>query len=176
MRKQIVLAFANAFLSITAVQSYTSTKQEDTQVHKLLSRLIPVYRGRPFLNSSRVSLDRLLRQVIKRLISEIVLSNGKLLRLDACLTSVQELIACESSSVSSARSGLLRDVWTKLGANRKELRRYDLDLALLKDLAAHQKQASGRVTTVLATLREANHGLEGSREVQCWKCRGNQAY
>ena len=93
--------------------------------------------------------------------SEIELNHGKLLRLDACLTSIQELIAFESSSLSSARSGLLQDIWTKIGANRKELRRYDLDLALLKDLAACHKHAHGRLTTALAILGEARHGMEG---------------
>ena len=161
MHKKIVLAFAlnSTFHSITVVQAYASEKLEDTQVHKLLSWLISIFR-RPIQNPGRDALDYLL-QVLERLISEIELSNGKLLRLDACLTSIQELIAFESSSVSSARSGLLQDVWMKIGANRKELRRYDLDLALLKDLAALHKRASGRVTTALETLGEARHGMEG---------------
>lgn len=96
-----------------------------------------------------------------RLISEIELSNGKVLGLDGCLTSIQKIIARESSSVSLARSSLLQDVWTKLGANRKQLRKYDLDLALLEDLAVLYEQVSGRVAMALATLQEARDGMEG---------------
>jgi hypothetical protein len=158
MPKQVVLAFADAFHSITVVQAYASENLEGTQFHKLLSWLISIFRSGPFRN--RGALDYLLRE-LERLISEIELNNGKLLRLDACLTSIQELITIENSTVSSVRSSLQQDVWTKIGANRKELRRYDLDLALLKDLAARHKQASGRVMVALANLGEAWHGMEG---------------
>ena len=72
-----------------------------------------------------------------------------------------ELIARESSSAALAKPSLLQGLW-KLG--RKELRRYDLDLALLKELAVHHKQASRRVITALATLREARDGMEGIKE------------
>ena len=74
---------------------------------------------------------------------------------------MQELIAGETFSVSSARSVLLQDAWTKFGANRKELRKYDLDLALLKDLAARHNHASRCVPTALETLRAARDGIEG---------------
>ena len=164
MHKQIVLnlAIINTLHRATVVRAYTSEQLEGTQAHgfKLLSWFISILRSRTFRNPSHDALDYLLRD-LERLTSEIELSNGRLLRLDTCLTSMQELIAGETFSVSSARSGLLQDAWTKIGANRKELRRYDLDLALLKDLAANHSHASRYVTTALETLRVVRDGIEG---------------
>jgi hypothetical protein len=79
------------------------------------------------------------------------------------LTSIEELIFLENSTVLSARSTLLHDTWTKIGGNRKELQKYDHDLALLKDVAFGHRQASGRVTVVSKTLREARSGMEEIR-------------
>ena len=154
-----ILASAN-ICSVTVVQANALEKLEGTRFHAM-----SIIRCDPFQNSVAAgifeqSLDHLLRH-LQGLISEIETHSRKLRTAEACLTSIQELIFHESFTLVTASSDLLQDVWTKIGSNRKELRKYEQDLALLKDLTFGRRLASGCVTRALKTLREARLGMEG---------------
>ena len=99
-------------------------------------------------------------QHLERVLFEIKTDDIHLLMLKEHLVILQDLIDAAISSVSSARAELWRDVWTKIGGNRKELRKYEQDLALLKDIAACHRQVFRHVMATLTTLRELKHSVE----------------
>ena len=153
--------------SVIVVQAFVSDKLDGTRVHRVFPWLMSVIRREPFQDSVGTKifeqvLGYFLRH-LERLISEIDISNGKLLKLEACLTSIEDLISPENFTMRSARTSLLRNIWLKIRGNRKEQQKYDSGLVLLKDLGAYHRQASRHVAAVLKTLREAKHGIEEIR-------------
>jgi exonuclease VII large subunit len=101
---------------------------------------------------------------LKRLIVEAEVNDKNLNDLEEQLNSLHELVSREDSSISSAKSDLLADLWTVLGGNRKKLRHFDSHLALLKDLTNYRKQAAAHVVAALQTLRGMAHDMEDMRE------------
>lgn len=102
-------------------------------------------------------------QHLERLLFEVKNADTKLHALKEQLIALQDFIRLENAYVSSARFDLEQDVWTKLGGNWRELRKYDRDLLLLKDLAACYRDALGHVTDALKTLRELRESVEEIR-------------
>jgi hypothetical protein len=101
---------------------------------------------------------------LQRLIIEAEINDQNLNELEENLYSLHELVAREDSSISSAKSDLLAELWTVLGGNRKRLRNFDGHLGLLKDLATYRKQAAVHVAAALQTLRGMAEDMEDMRE------------
>ena len=101
---------------------------------------------------------------LERLILEAEANEKNLNDLEERLATVYELVAREDSSISSARDDLLADLWTKLGANRKQLRNFDSHLGLLKDLGEYRQQARVHVTVALQMLRGMSGDMADMRE------------
>ena len=101
---------------------------------------------------------------LHRLIIEAEINDRNLNELEEQLNSLHELVAREDSSISSAKSDLLAELWTILGGNRKKLRNFDGHLGLLKDLATYRKQAAVHVAAALQTLRGMADDMEDMRE------------
>ncbi len=101
---------------------------------------------------------------LQRLIVEAEINDRNLNDLEEHLNSLHELVAREDSSISSAKSDLLADLWTQLGGNRKKLRNFDSHLGLLKDLSTYRKQAAVHVAAALQTLRGMAEDMEDMRE------------
>jgi len=101
---------------------------------------------------------------LQRLIVEAEINDRNLNDLEEHLSSLHELVAREDTSISSAKSDLLADLWTQLGGNRKKLRNFDSHLGLLKDLATYRKQAAVHIAAALQTLRGMAEDMEDMRE------------
>jgi hypothetical protein len=101
---------------------------------------------------------------MQRLIMEAETNLVNLNELEERLTTIHELVSREDSSLSSARSELLADLWTRAGGNRKTLRRYNRDLLMLKDLGEYRQQALVHVVTALQMLHSMSGEMEDLRE------------
>ena len=101
---------------------------------------------------------------LERLILEAEANEKNLNDLEERLATLHELVAREDSSISSAKSDLLADLWTKLGGNRRQLRNFNSHLGLLKDLGEYRQQARVHVTVALQTLRGMSGDMDDMRE------------
>ncbi|KAK6981382.1 hypothetical protein R3P38DRAFT_3333823 [Favolaschia claudopus] len=84
--------------------------------------------------------------------------------LIAHLSVLHEIISREDHSISSAKSDLLEELWTKVGGNRRKLRGYENHLHLLKGLTQYRQQALTHVVSALHTLTQMNEDIENLRE------------
>ena len=109
------------------------------------------------------AMNTLSRQ-LHRLIVEAEINDKNLNDLEEHLNSLHDLVVREDSSISSAKSDLLAELWTILGGNRKKLRNFDGHLGLLKDLATYRKQAAAHVAAALQMLRGMADDMEDMRE------------
>jgi hypothetical protein len=101
---------------------------------------------------------------LRRLVVEAEVSLSNLDRLEERLSTLHELVSREDSSISSAKSELLSDLWTMLGGNRRTLHGYEEHLVLLKDLGGYRKRALVHVVTALQTLQAMSEDMEDLRE------------
>jgi hypothetical protein len=101
---------------------------------------------------------------MRRLVVEAEVSLTNLDKLEERLTMLHELVSREDSSLSSAKSELLSELWTKVGGNRRTLRGYDEHLVLLKNLGEYRKRALVHVVTALQTLQAMSEDMEDLRE------------
>lgn len=101
---------------------------------------------------------------MRRLIVEAEVSLANLDKLEERLSTLHELVSREDSSLSSAKSELLSELWTKLGGNRRTLQGFDEHLVLLKNLGGYRKRALVHVVTALQTLQAMSEDMEDLRE------------
>ena len=101
---------------------------------------------------------------IQRLILELEVSTGNLNRLDEHLAAIHELCVREDLSLSIARNALLSDLWTILGGNRAQMRAFNTNLELLRDLGQYRRHAAAHIITAMETVREMGEELEDLRE------------
>ncbi|KAJ3869156.1 hypothetical protein EV359DRAFT_76988 [Lentinula novae-zelandiae] len=105
-----------------------------------------------------------LSTTIERLVVEAEVQLANLERLEERLSMLHELVSREDSTISSAKSELLSELWTKLGRNKRTLRGYDDHLKLLNGLGEYRKQALVHVVSSLQTLRALSDDMEDIRE------------
>ncbi|EPQ52782.1 hypothetical protein GLOTRDRAFT_117490 [Gloeophyllum trabeum ATCC 11539] len=101
---------------------------------------------------------------LERVILEAQLQLSNLDKLEQHLTTLHEVVSREDSSLSSAKTELLSNLWTKLGRNRKTLRSFDQHLKLLKNVGGYRKRALAHVVGALQTLEAMNADIEELRE------------
>ncbi|KAJ3756755.1 hypothetical protein EV360DRAFT_84650 [Lentinula raphanica] len=101
---------------------------------------------------------------IQRLIMEAEIQVTNLERLEEHLSMLHELVSREDSTIVSAKSELLSELWTRLGGNRHTLKGYDNHLALLRGLGEHRKQALAHVISALQALQALSDDMEDMRE------------
>lgn len=101
---------------------------------------------------------------MERLILEAEINLKNLDRLEDHLSILHDIVSREDNTQSVARSELLSDLWTILGGNRKQVRRFDKTLQLLKNLSGYRKQALVHVVSALQTLRSMSDDMEDLRE------------
>jgi hypothetical protein len=128
----------------------------------------------PFLSTSKPTKDvvtqtfteamNVLSSSMQRLIVEAEVNLSNLDKLEERLGTLHELVSREDSSISSAKSELLSELWSKLGGNKKTLRGYDSHLVLLKNLSAYRKKALVHVVAALSTLQGMSEDMEDLRE------------
>ncbi|KAJ3899392.1 hypothetical protein F5879DRAFT_776125, partial [Lentinula edodes] len=105
-----------------------------------------------------------LSTIIQRLIllAEVELSNIE--KLEVHLSLIHEIVCREDSSISSAKTELLGEIWTRLGGNRRELKGHDAHLELLRGIGGYRKQALAHVISALQILRALSDDMEDMRE------------
>ncbi|KAJ3752163.1 hypothetical protein EV360DRAFT_55710 [Lentinula raphanica] len=101
---------------------------------------------------------------IQRLIMEAEIQVTNLERLEEHLSMLHELVSREDSTIVSAKSELLSELWTRLGGNRQALNGYDNHLALLRGLGERRKQALAHVISALQALQTLSDDMEDMRE------------
>ena len=101
---------------------------------------------------------------MERLIVEAEHSLHNLNTLEGKLVTLHEVVSREDSSISSAKTELLEELWTKIGGNQKGLRNFDHHLKLLKGLSVYRRQALIHVVAALETLRAMSEDMEDMRE------------
>jgi hypothetical protein len=101
---------------------------------------------------------------MQRLALEAVVSMLDLDKLEEHLKSIHEIVSREDSSISEARDELLENLWTKLGANQKQLRGMDKQLALLKGVGGYRDLARAHVVEALQVLELMAEEMEELRE------------
>jgi len=101
---------------------------------------------------------------MERLIIEAEINLANLNELEERLSTLHELVSREDSSLSSAKSELLAELWTILGGNKKTLRGYEKNLFLLQGLGEHRQQALVHVVAALQTLQSMSADMEDLRE------------
>lgn len=101
---------------------------------------------------------------MERLMLEVEHSLQDLNDLEGKLATLHEIIVREDSLISSAKSDLIEDLWTRLGGNRKSLKSLDNHLVLLQGLASYREQALVHVVSTAQTLQALSEDMEDIRE------------
>ncbi|KAI0042374.1 hypothetical protein FA95DRAFT_1682583, partial [Auriscalpium vulgare] len=78
---------------------------------------------------------------MRRLVIDAEISLADLERLEQRLISLNAIISREDSSLSSAQSELLSDLWTRLGGNRQAVRGFEEHRALLRNIGSYRQRA-----------------------------------
>ncbi|KAG7097747.1 hypothetical protein E1B28_005068 [Marasmius oreades] len=105
-----------------------------------------------------------LSNTIQRLIVEAEVQLANLEKLEEDLLVLHELIHREDTSISSQKSEIPSELWTKLGGNKARIEVFDKHLYLLKNLGVYRKQALAHVVAALQTLRALSDDMEDMRE------------
>ncbi|KDR80925.1 hypothetical protein GALMADRAFT_91615 [Galerina marginata CBS 339.88] len=101
---------------------------------------------------------------IARLIIEAEISLHDLNKLEEQLNSLHDIITREESSLTFEQSELLAQLWTILGGNKKDVRNFENNLALLKGLGTYRRQARRHVVVALEILRGMSDDMEDLRQ------------
>ncbi|KAF8190119.1 hypothetical protein BJ912DRAFT_850262 [Pholiota molesta] len=101
---------------------------------------------------------------MEQLIVEVEQNLRHLNNLEERLATLHVVVAHEEWSISTAKSDLLEDFWTKLGGNRKSLKSYECRLFLLKRWDRYRKQALVHVAAALQALQATSEDMEDMRE------------
>jgi hypothetical protein len=109
------------------------------------------------------AMDSLSSQV-ERLIIEAEANIENLNDLEERLNALHELVSREVKTIGSDREELLALLWTMLGGNRRELKNFNKNLAILKNVGMYRNQARMHVTATLQTLQSLSEDLEEMRE------------
>ena len=150
-----------------ALQSIESARKNEPSAWSLSSLAVwrpPPKRTDDIVRETFEEVMNTLSTNMERLILEAEANLQNLDDLEARLESLHELVSREDLSMSSAKSELLAELWTKLGGNRKQLRNFESHLALLNDLGSYRKQALAHVVGALQTLRAMSEDMEDMRE------------
>ncbi|KAF9066541.1 hypothetical protein BDP27DRAFT_1365596 [Rhodocollybia butyracea] len=81
-------------------------------------------------------------------------------RLEEHLSLLHVLTVQEDTAISSAKTELLRDIWTSFGGNRQMLKGYDKNLELLHGIGGVRRQAWAHVTLTLRLLKQLCGDME----------------
>ncbi|KAI0040346.1 hypothetical protein FA95DRAFT_1502994 [Auriscalpium vulgare] len=101
---------------------------------------------------------------MQRLILDAEASILDLTMLEQQLANLQDIVAREDSSLSSAQSELLANLWTRLGGNRKVLHGFAENRALLWNLGSYRTRALAHVVGALQTLMRMSEDMQDLRE------------
>ena len=84
--------------------------------------------------------------------------------LEEQLVTIQNILTRESTTINAEKSELLAYVWTHLGGNQDQMRGFENNLRILKELGGYKKQALAHVIAALQALESLNADMEDLRE------------
>ncbi|RPD59569.1 hypothetical protein L227DRAFT_152232 [Lentinus tigrinus ALCF2SS1-6] len=99
-----------------------------------------------------------------RLILEVEVSNANLDQLEEDLAVLHELCTREKITLSEKHDELLSQLWTILGGNRGQRRKFSTNFELLKALGEYRKRAAAHVAAAMQTLQAMSEDMEDLRE------------
>ncbi|KAF9778938.1 hypothetical protein BJ322DRAFT_1013935 [Thelephora terrestris] len=114
------------------------------------------------LETFLMSMDNIGSQVV-RLREEAEISMDHLLRLEEHLQVLHEITHRDDKDLTAAREDVLAELWTRLGGNRRKIRKADLNLNLLKNIDKYRKKALTHVVATLQTLHTLDADMEELR-------------
>ncbi|KAJ8096158.1 hypothetical protein PM082_000066 [Marasmius tenuissimus] len=101
---------------------------------------------------------------VRRLILEAEVQLSNLDKLEEDLSVLHALAVREGLAIASAKNDILTELWTKFGGNRRLIRTYDENLALLRDLSTYRRRALLHVVRSLQILRTLSDEMEDLKE------------
>jgi len=101
---------------------------------------------------------------LERIIVEAEANHQNLEKLEGHLAVMHELLSREERDVSLDKSKVLADLWTMLGGNGDQLRNFERNLALLRDLTSYREEALAHVVAALHTLKVMSEDMEDMRD------------
>ncbi|KAG7089388.1 hypothetical protein E1B28_011077 [Marasmius oreades] len=155
--------------SVMAVNNYalhTIEAAQSNSVSRSIRLLVPFMKPntKEVVRQTFGEAMTVLSNTIQRLIVEAEVQLANLEKLEEDLLVLHELIHREDTSISSQKSEILSELWTKLGGNKARIEVFDKHLYLLKNLGVYRKQALAHVVAALQTLRALSDDMEDMRE------------
>ncbi|KAE9383093.1 hypothetical protein BT96DRAFT_789435, partial [Gymnopus androsaceus JB14] len=132
-----------------------------------INAIVPIYSGpagEEIIVRTFAEVMGFLASLIGQLIIETEIQLANLEKLEERLSVIHEIVLREDSTISSAKSDLLSELWTRLGWHRRSLDRYDSHLKLLSELGDYRQQALAHVISALHTLRALSGDMDNLRE------------
>lgn len=105
-----------------------------------------------------------LAKVTERLILEAGVNIANLDRLEERLSTIHDIVTGEDKKLSLSKDKLLGELWTRLGGNKGDIRQFDKNLVLLRDLGMYRKKALVHVVAALQALEGMSADMEDIRE------------
>jgi hypothetical protein len=106
----------------------------------------------------------MLESHLARLLTE---AQGILSQLDGLeekLGGIHMLISTETATIGKRQSDLLGELWTVLGGNRRQLKKYERHSELLSNIDLSRQRALAHVVAAVTTLEATQASLEELRE------------
>ena len=109
-----------------------------------------------------MSMDNIASHMV-RLREEAETSMSYLLRLEEHLMVLHEITHRNNKDLTMEQEGVLAELWTRLGGNRRKLRGMNLNLDLLKNVDKYRKKALAHISATLQTLHTLDVDMEELR-------------
>jgi len=155
--------------SITSLNDYALQTIEASKVPpSFLARVLPfsVSNTNPtkeaVIDTFLMSMDNIGHHMV-RLRDEAETSMGHLMRLEEHLMVLHEVTHRDNKALTAAREDVLAELWTWLGGNRREIRKMDLNLDLLKNVEKYRRKGLAHVVATLQTLHALDADMEELR-------------
>lgn len=103
-------------------------------------------------------------KILTGLVVQATLSQAQLKKLKTTLQAIRDLAIRENIDIDAEQGELLASIWTQLGANRKDLRVYDINLELLKNLEKYTDNAKDHISQALMNLGTMQAQMKDLRE------------
>ncbi|KAF6743778.1 hypothetical protein DFP72DRAFT_827157 [Ephemerocybe angulata] len=154
--------------SIMAMNDYAYTRIEETRAQSTGKLSVVLWKSQGaidtvVMDTFKDAMD-VLSNHLERLLLETEVIYESLDRLDERLHTLRDIVGREDERATAGKEELLSYLWTKLGGNRKDLKNFDRNLKILRDLALHRRKASAHVVATIHTLRGVSEDLEDMRE------------
>jgi hypothetical protein len=157
--------------SILAINDYALHTIETANAKRSNSVITYVWPFQKSLNSNSPELLATFSQslaVLSSSLSRLVVSAQSSLhsldKLESQLSTIHDILAREDATVTAQHSELLADLWTRLGGNRAQIRGFEGNLHLLKELGTYRNRALAHVVAALQALETLQADMEELRE------------